>query len=260
MENKRYAAITGAGSGIGAEFARRCAAEGYHLLLIDKNEEAIADLKKELESTRAVTVEERAVDLTDGDQVSELAAAIASMPRLDLLINNAGIGETHSFVSTELDFLVKMIDLNCTAVVVLCKAALPGMIARKEGAIINVASVSGLVQSLVGANYGATKSFLVHLSRSVNRQLRGQGVYVQAFCPGWVHTNIDMTFAEKYVPEFFFMPVEKVVDASWRAMTNGKEVCVPGIRHRILLWSVRLRMVRHVSRLLRIVEKVFRIK
>lgn len=260
MENTKHAVITGAGSGIGAEFARRCAAEGYHLLLIDKNQQAIADLKKELESTCPIRAEDYAVDLTDRDAVNDLCASIGSMERLDLLINNAGIGETLSLANTDLDFLFATLDLNCAAVLALCKAALGGMLARKSGTIINVASVSGFVPTPVGANYGATKSYLIQLSRSLNRQVRHQGVSVQAFCPGWVHTNIEMAIAEKHIPEFFFMPVEKVVDASWRAMKSRKEVCVPGMRHRILLWSARYRVLKPVSKILRKIEKVLRIR
>ncbi len=260
MENIKHAAITGAGSGIGAEFARRCATEGYHLLLIDKNRQAIADLKKELESTFAITVDDRTVDLTNRTEVNELCAAVSAMRRLDLLINNAGIGETRSFANTDLDFLIATLELNCAAVLALCKAALDGMLARQSGTIINVASVSGLVPSIVGANYGATKGFLINLSRSLNRQVRHQGVYVQALCPGWVRTNIEMSIAEKHIPKFFFMPVAKVVDASWRAMRSRKEVCVPGMRHRILLWTARYRMLKPVSKMLRKIEKALRIR
>lgn len=256
MDSTRYAAVTGAGSGIGAEFARRCAAEGYHLLLIDKNRSAIAELKKELEGKGAITARDIAVDLTDRDEVEELCRTLSDLPRLDILVNNAGIGETRSFVNTELDFLVATIELNCAAAVALCKTALPKMIAGGTGIIINVSSVSGLVPSIVGANYGATKSFLVNLSRSLNGQVRGQGVYVQAFCPGWVHTNIEMAVAEKHIPEFFFMPVEKVVDASWKAIRSRKAVCIPGMRHRILLWSARLGLLKPLSKTLRLVERM----
>jgi len=260
MENTKQAVITGAGSGIGAEFARRCAAEGYRLLLIDKNGETIAALKKELESARPIEVEERAVDLTDRAALGELCADLGAMRRLDLLINNAGIGETQAFANTELDFLLATLDLNCAAVLALCKAALGGMLARQSGTIINVASVSGFVPTAVGANYGATKSYLIQLSRSLNWQVRGRGVYVQAFCPGWVHTNIEMELAEKYIPEFFFMPVEKVVDASLRAMKKRKEICIPGMRHRLLLWSARFGILKPVSKVLRKIEKVLRIR
>lgn len=235
MPTHPQAVVTGAASGIGAAFARHAANRGYALLLADRDTTRLDALAQELRTHHTADIQTVAADLATPAGMDALAAAIAALPRVDLLINSAGLTVPKPFIETPLADLRPLVDVHCQALTVLCHAAALRMAAQGSGAIINVASLGALVEVGVGAVYGASKSYVVRFSRSLHRELRASGVYVQALCPGHTRTNLHSAEELRWTPSIFFTDAESVVRASWRAWERRRAVCIPGWRHR-LLW------------------------
>ncbi|MCE9613355.1 MAG: SDR family NAD(P)-dependent oxidoreductase [Lentisphaerae bacterium] len=260
MDTHPQAVITGAASGIGAAFARLCAEQSHDLLLVDRNATALAELSRELAGRYAVAVETRVVDLASAAELNALAAAIAQRPRIDLLVNSAGVPQPAPVLEMDPARLADMVAIHCTATVILCRAAATRMVARGQGAIINVAALGALVNMGVLANYGATKSYVIAFTRGLGRELRGTGVYAQAFCPGHTRTNIHTSDDTHYIPEIFFSEADQVVRASWSAMQRRQTVCVPGLRHRMLWLFAKLGLGRIAWRVALKAERLLGIK
>jgi len=237
--NDRYALITGASSGIGAEFARQLAAQGLHLALVGRNEERLAEVAEKIRAAYPVAVETLAADLGDARGVEYVAAFIQGLPQLDILINNAGYGTTGYFVDNDIERQVGMLDLHVTAALRLCRVALPGMIARGSGAIVNVASVSAFAPMPHTPVYSATKAALVNFSLGLQTELRGTGVRVQVLCPGFTRTRFHSSaefegFRTEKLPGFLWTQADAVVRDSLRALRNGGPlVVVPGWFYRL---------------------------
>lgn len=236
---ERFAVITGASSGIGAEFARQLAAQGLHLALVGRSEARLASVAEEIRAAHPVAVETLAADLGSPQGVEYVAAFIQALPQLDILINNAGYGTTGYFAESDIDRQVGMLDLHVTAPLRLCHAALPGMIARGSGAIVNVASVSAFASMPHTPVYSATKAALVKFSTGLQSELRGTGVRVQALCPGFTRTRFHSGpefegFRTEKLPGFFWTQADAVVRDSLRALRNGGPVVVvPGWLYRL---------------------------
>jgi len=248
------AAITGASSGIGAAFARRLAAQGYALVLVARREERLTALAEELRQRYAIPVETLSADLTVAADVERVAGRLAELPALDLLVNNAGFGVEGRFAQADLDPQLAMIRLHVLASVRLTHAALPGMIERGHGGIINVASLAGFMALPGAAQYCATKGYLITFSRALALELRGTGVRVQALCPGLTHTEFHAgqrggTTAQ--MPEFMWMSAAAVVAASLRDLAAGRVICVPGWGNRVLKFLGSSPLVDLVAPLLR---------
>ncbi len=235
----RYALITGASSGIGAEFARQLAAQGVHLALVGRSEARLAPVADEIRAAHPVAVETLAADLATPEGAAKAAAFIRALPHLDCLINNAGYGTTGFFAESDIEEQAGMVDLHVTAALRLCRAALPGMIARGSGAIVNVASVSAFAPMPHTPVYSATKAALVNFSLGLQSELRGTGVRVQALCPGFTRTRFHSGpafegFRTEKLPGFLWLQAEHVVCDSLRALRNGGPVVVvPGWFYRL---------------------------
>jgi hypothetical protein len=246
---ERAALITGASSGIGAAFARRLAADGYDLVLVARREERLAVLADELGARHGVVVQSLAADLSDPTGVGRLERRVQSLDELDLLINNAGFGARGYFAEADLCEQLKMIQLHVLASVRLTRAALPQMIRRDRGGIINVASLAAFIALPGDATYGATKAYLVSFSQALHEELRGTGVCVQALCPGFTRTEFHS--AEQLpesdlarIPAVLWLQADEVVAASLRGVTKGTVVCVPGWKNRLILALARTGVVR----------------
>lgn len=237
----RFALITGASSGIGAEFARQLAAGGVHLALVSRNEQRLRALRDELRSAYPVAVETLAADLSTEAGVATITAFILAMPRLDYLINNAGFGTTGFFAGSNIEQQVGMVQLHVIAALRLCRAALPGMIARGNGAIVNVASVSAFGPTPHSPTYSASKAALVNFSRGLKSELRGTGVRVQALCPGFTRTHFHdhddfKGFRQEKLPGFMWSNADAVVRDSLRALrAGGPVVVIPGWLNRLMV-------------------------
>ena len=181
----RWALVTGASSGIGAEFARLLAAKGYSVVLVARREERLRALAAELERSAPVKTRVIAADLSEPGSASSLAAALETDGVvLDVLVNNAGFGGRGAFSKTEWDREHEMMQLNMVALVELTKRILPGMVSRGRGHILNVASTAAFQPGPFMAVYFATKAFVLSFSEAVNEELRGTGVSLTTLCPG----------------------------------------------------------------------------
>ena len=231
------ALITGASSGIGAAFARKLAGLGYDLVLVARRADRLTALAAELEAAYGIRAEVLVANLTDEGDVERVAAAIAAIPNLELLVNNAGMGAEGRFYQADIGPQLDMIRLHVLASVRLTRAALPGMVERGRGSIINVASVAGFMALPENVNYCATKGYLITFSKALQLELIATGVRVQALCPGFTHTEFHddlREFDKARTPKILWMPAEAVVDASLRGLARGEVVCIPGIGNRLI--------------------------
>jgi len=182
-------AITGASSGIGAAYARRLAAGGKNLFLIARRGDRLEALAEELRRSHAATTEVLVADLTKPADIKRVEKRIQQIEPLDMLINNVGFGTLGLFSEIDLAKHLDMINLHVIASTRLCRAALPGMIARNSGTIINVSSAGAFMPTQGNVTYCATKSFLVTFSEALQRELVGTSVKIQALCPGFIQTS-----------------------------------------------------------------------
>ncbi|GIV59641.1 MAG: hypothetical protein KatS3mg043_0730 [Rhodothermaceae bacterium] len=189
----RTALITGASSGIGAGFARRLAERGYNLILVARRADRLAELAEELQTRHGIEAEGLPADLATDEGIRRVEARIVDCDTLDLLVNNAGFGTTGRFAEIDLAPQLAMIHVHVIAPVRLIRAALPGMMARGAGGIINVSSVSAFWPNAGSATYSATKAYLNAFSEALAHELRGTGVTVQALCPGFTRTEFHDT-------------------------------------------------------------------
>lgn len=234
------ALVTGASSGLGAAFSRALASQGYGLILVARREERLTALAAELRDHHHVSAEPLVADLASPSGVELVEARIAELPTLDLLVNNAGFGTTGTFADVRLGKHLDMIHVHVVASVRLCHAALPGMIARGSGGIINVSSVAAVMPQGGHVTYCATKAYLRVFSETLRTELKGTGVQVQALVPGFTYTEFHDQpelegFDRSQVPEALWMSAERVVEASLKALGRDRGVCIPGFRNRVLV-------------------------
>jgi short-subunit dehydrogenase/N-acetylglutamate synthase-like GNAT family acetyltransferase len=245
VKHLRTALITGASSGIGAVFARRLAAEGYNLFLVARREARLAALTVELQERHPITVEILVADLSNPSDVKRVERRITEFEDLDMLINNAGFGTTGRFAEVDLAKHVDMIHVHVSASVRLCRAALPDMVARRRGVIINVSSLVAFVPMPGSVTYCATKAYLNIFSEALQIELGGTGVRVQALCPGFTYTEFHDTpeygeHARSRIPKPFWMSAEEVVAQSLSALNRSQVIFVPGFMNRLLAAMIRL--------------------
>jgi short-subunit dehydrogenase len=226
--------VTGASSGIGEVFAEALAGDRYDLVVIARRGDRLAALAKRLTDRYDTDVEVFPADLTEDAGLHSVESRLASDPALTLLVNNAGFGTIGPFVDLDPDRLEREIRLNVVALTRLTRAALPPMIRRGEGAIVNVSSLAGMYPGPYGATYGATKAFVNSLSEALQEEVRGTGVQVQLLCPGFTRTEFqEVAGAEtSRIPGFAWMSAEDVVKGSLDGLRSRTPVVVPGLMNR----------------------------
>lgn len=223
----KTAVITGASSGIGAEFAFQLADKGYHCLLIARRIDRLQGIAKKIRMSGG-TADCRQLDLADADQVELLANELQAM-KVDLLVNNAGVGAFGSFIEVDSARELEMLQLNMLSPVRLTRAVIPQMVERRDGGIIQVASMVAFQPTPFMAAYGATKSFLLHYSEAIKTELRGTGVHVMALCPGGTATEFSAR-AEVHpsLERLFTMSAAQVVNQALKAFERNKTVVITG--------------------------------
>ena len=228
------ALVTGASSGIGAEFARQLAERRYDLVLVARSRDRLEALAKELAERRGIDVAVLAADLTQDADLSVVAGRVADEERLELLVNNAGMGTVGPFASADADREESEIRLNVLALVRLTHSALPKLIGRGRGAILNVSSLAGLFPAPYNATYGATKAFVNSFTEALYEEVRGTGVSLQALCPGFTRTEFQARAGidPGEVPAFAWMDPDSVVRSSLEALDRRELICVPGLGYR----------------------------
>lgn len=226
------ALVTGASGGIGEEFARQLAAQGTDLVLVARSGDALERLAKELHERYGVRCEVAVADLTTDDGVAAVAERVGDV---DLLVNNAGFGISARLVDVDPAQVDGMIRLNVLALARLTRAALPGMVARGHGAVVNVSSVAGFAPSQAFATYNATKAFVTMFTEALSLELRGTGVRVQALCPGLTRTGFQAVAGESGVdaaPAFLWQEPAEVVRASLAGLRRGAVIVTPGAHNK----------------------------
>jgi hypothetical protein len=244
MTDRPTAFITGASAGLGSEFARQLAAQGYDLLLTARRADRLAALAADLQARCGVRAEVLPADLADEAGLAAAEQAVAACGSLALLVNNAGFGTVGKFAAVELAKSQAMVRVHVEAALRLTHAALPGMLARGRGGLINVASVAAFNPVPGGAVYSGTKAFLINFSQSLAAEVRRAGVRVQALCPGFTYTEFHDTleysgFSRRQIPRLAWVSAESVVRESLAALPRGPVVCVPGWQYKLVVPMMR---------------------
>lgn len=228
------ALITGASSGLGAEFARQLAPQARSLILVARRLDRLETLKMELDRP-GLTIHCHAADLADEVQIGALLASLAASGEpVSLLINNAGLGDHGFFEESEWSRVEAMLDVNIKALTRLTHAILPDLVRAGRGAILNVSSIAGLLPLPKMAVYAASKAYVSSFSEALRGELRDTGVSVTTLCPGPVNTEFFLT-AERAdgrdampAPEIFKVPAEEVVAAALSAVEGDRARVIPG--------------------------------
>ncbi|CAA9488704.1 MAG: 3-oxoacyl-[acyl-carrier protein] reductase [uncultured Sphingomonas sp.] len=231
------ALVTGASAGLGADFARQLLADGARLLLVARRKERIEALAAELGNARAV-----ALDLSQADAAERLMADVAAHDEhVDLLVNNAGFGLAGRFAAHDGPTLRQMIDLNCGVLTDLAHAVLPGMLERRRGGILNVASTAAFQAGPGMAVYFATKAYVLSFTEALHEEMRGAGIHVTALCPGPVATEFAEVagFGKAQTFNKLGAGSAEVVAAGLAALDRNQAIIVPGVVNKVAAQSQR---------------------
>ncbi len=251
MTTWERALVTGASSGIGEAIARRLAAEGSALVVVARDRARLDALAAELAGTDRTEVEVLAADLSDPAALAEVAARVASDDHpVDLLVNNAGFGTYGPFIELDADEEDREVGVNCQALLRLCHAAAPAMVARGRGAILNVSSMAARAAAPRNSTYAATKAFVSHLSDGLHEELRGTGVTVTVVEPGFTRTEFQQRAGLREgagMPGFVWQPADAVAASALEGARRGRALVVPGNHNRVAAGAAAL-VPRNVKR------------
>lgn len=241
---KKTAVITGASSGIGMELARLFAADGYDLIVTARRAELLQRLSDELSRAHSTSVNIIQMDIAQPYAGEALWKAISDiMPNIEVLVNNAGVGDSSDFATESPEVVERMIHLNISTLTALTRYVLPQMVLRGSGKILNVASLAGYQPGGPGmAVYYATKSYVLSFSRSLRSELSSSGVSVTVLCPGATATEFEQTASAQNTLLFKWskpMDAQTVALAGYRGMQRGRGEVVPGWLNKFLAKSPR---------------------
>jgi uncharacterized protein len=239
------ALVTGASAGIGEAFARAYAAQGFDVVLVARRVERLEALAGELAAAHGVEAIVLPADLAAWEAHKPILQAVADLGRhVDVLVNNAGFSIAQSFAEApwerQRDFLMTLVVNACG----LAHGVIPGMVTRRSGAILNVASLAGFAPGVAGHTlYPGAKSLAISFSQALAAELRGSGVRVTAVCPGFTQTEFAQANGTKSVmdeaPRRLFQTPEQVVRAALAANARGQVVIVPGLHNKIAAIALR---------------------
>jgi short-subunit dehydrogenase len=234
---KNVALITGASAGLGVEFARQLSGRGHRLVLVARRRERLEDLAKELGNARAV-----AMDLAKANAAAKLIADIeAAGEQVETLINNAGFGLIGRFSELDAKRQRQMIDLNVGTLTDLCAAVAAGMIRRRSGAILNVASTAAFQPGPKMAVYFASKAYVLSFTEALHEELKAHGIRVSCLCPGPTRTEFGEVagFGGNGLFERVAMQAHDVVEAGLAGLDKNHAVIVPGWMNKVTAASAR---------------------
>ena len=235
----RRALVTGASAGIGAAMSRELAARDVEVVLVARRSERLDEVSEQLPAPAEVLV----ADLAEQAGRDRVAARLTSTDQpVDLLVNNAGLGVYGALSSQDPDRIRAVLDVNVTALVELTRAALPGLLAREAGGIINVGSTAGYLPGPYSAVYGATKAFVRSFTEAIHEELRATPVHVLLLAPGVTSTEFQEVAG---VPEGAFPPAltgtaDEVARAGLEAFAARRPVCVPAVADRVVAYGAQV--------------------
>ncbi|MGE2834002.1 SDR family NAD(P)-dependent oxidoreductase [Mycobacterium sp. SMC-4] len=237
------ALVTGASSGIGEHISREFIRRGYPVVLVARPSQRL----QKLAETLGPTAHALPTDLTDPQARAALPTRVAELGlAVEILVNNAGAANAGRVVDVAVDDELKLVELDVSAVVDLCGRFVPGMVARRHGAVLNVASVGAFGPVPFQASYGAAKAFVLSYTEAMREELRGSGVTASVLCPGPVRTGfgeragIPDAEAEKMLPRFLWVPAERVAAEAVDGLFCGRAIIVPGTPNRVAAALYRL--------------------
>src|SRR6266849_1115349 len=225
------ALVTGASAGIGDIYADRLAKRGYDLILVARNAEKLQSLAANLTRETGRSVKVLPADLSDNGNLAKVEGTLRGDPSIVLLVNNAGTASVAPLLTADVEKMEDIIDLNVTALTRLTYAAAPAFVARGVGTIINIASVVGISPETLNGVYGASKAYVIALSHSLQHELAGKGIRIQAVLPGATATELWAKAGLPYqkLPSSIVMSPEDVVDAALVGLDQGELVTIPGL-------------------------------
>jgi len=235
--------ITGASSGIGRALAECFARDGSELILTARRADRLAELAGELSRRHNVSSRTIPIDLSAPEAPERLCRMLADDGvQVDVLVNNAAFGANGSFHQLDAARQMEMVRLNVAAPTELCRLLLPGMVERKRGGILNVASIAAFQAGPRMGIYYASKAYLLSLSEALAEELRGSGVKVSCLCPGPTTTEFARVAGMSDALLFRFGPMtaESVARSGYRGFRRGRCIVIPGIGNRLLVCTARL--------------------
>ena len=235
---RKLALITGAASGLGFEFCRLLAAEGYDLIMVDKDREGLEQSRDKLKETYSITIQTHVQDLGKSGAAAELYRVIEDL-ELDVLINNAGFGLYGHFISTSWEIEEAMLQLHVLNLTHLTKLALQKMVLRGSGRILNVASLAAFQPSPTMSLYYASKGYMLYFSEAVANELKGTGVSLTVLLPGLFNTNFARTVARnsgsaERPEKIANTTVEEVARKALKGMMKGRIRVIPGFSNKLM--------------------------
>lgn len=251
----KTALITGASSGIGREFAKLAAKDGRDVVLVARRVERLEELGRELTQRFGVAARAVAADLADPASPARIFRdATDQGSDVDLLVNGAGLGVHGFFAQTSLEKELETVRVNVLALTELTKLFLPGMLGRRRGVIVNVASTAAFQPGPFMAVYYATKAYVLSFTEGLAEELRGTGVTATALCPGPTITEFQERAGMEDTPLFSGALVSDaafVARKGYEGAMKGRRVVVPGFANRVLSYGARLGPRRLVTRVAR---------
>lgn len=237
------ALITGASGGLGEQFAHLCAAEKMDLVLVARSKDTLETLAKELKDAHSVKVLVIAADLSDPQSIDDIVHTIDRQNiAVTTLINNAGFGSYGLFVHGDMHDQQQMLQVNIAALTALTRQLLPGMIERKHGRILNIASTAAFQPGPLMAMYYATKAYVMNFSVALSNETQGTGVTVTCLCPGPTKTGFSRNahMAKTRLFSLGLMDANTVARIGLIALKQGKPLVIAGVRNRIGVFLTRL--------------------
>jgi short-subunit dehydrogenase len=236
--------ITGASSGIGRELAGLFAADKAHLILVARSRDRLDEVAAQLRQAHGIEVQVVPMDLARPESPRELFEQLTAQgTSVDVLVNNAGFGALGAFAELPLERQRDMIQVNIMSLVELTRLFLPGMLQRRRGGVLNVGSTAGFQPGPNMAIYYASKAFVNHFSEALAEEVRGSGVAVTCLAPGATETGFAGAAGMENAVLFksgAVMDVKTVAQSGYRAFRRSRVLIVPGVRNKLLAFSVRL--------------------
>ncbi|NUO85988.1 MAG: SDR family oxidoreductase [Cupriavidus sp.] len=225
------ALITGASSGIGAIYADRLARRGHDLILVARNRSRLEALARRITDQTGRSVEIVMADLGQAAEVRHVEDILRTDASITTLVNNAGFGGASPLLASDADTMQAMIELNVTALTRLTYAAAPAFVARGQGTIINIASIVAIAPEVLNGVYGGSKAFVLAFTQSLQHELAGHGVRVQAVLPGATRTAFwDIAgHPVENLPEALVMDGDDLVDAALAGLDQGEVITLPSL-------------------------------
>jgi len=230
-QNKGVAVITGASSGIGAVYADRLARRGYDLIIVARNRDRLNALAKRITEETNRTVDVVSADLNNKSDLARVEAVLKQNTRITMLVNNAGIGTFAPLLESDINKMDEMISLNISALTRLTYAAVPGLVERGTGTIINISSIVGIAPEVLNGVYGASKAYVLAFSHSLQHELASKGIQIQAVLPGATATEFwDIGgMPVSHLPAETVMTTENLVDAALAGLDQGELITIPAL-------------------------------